>query len=388
VDSGKLALEVMSEAQKEDRPYALALLDCHMPDMDGFSVAEQIKSNPELKNVSIIMLTSGGQSSDAARCREVGIAAYLLKPVKQSELLDSILTVLDVHPLSAAPTAVDLPTAQELLPAEIYRPLQILLAEDNKVNQRLASRLLEKKGHTVVPVGNGLEALEALEKGRFDLVLMDVQMPQMSGFEATAAIRAREQRTGARIPIIAMTAHAMTGDRERCLEAGMDDYVSKPIHPQQLFQAIDNAVRVSVELEEKVASASHDAKDAEEPRENQAEAILDTTAVLKRLGGDDELLREIATMFLDEYPRMISAIREAIALGDAESLERAAHAFKGSVGNFCAERASQRALRLEIMGRDSKLAGAEEACARLEEEIGRILPAIASLAEESIACVS
>jgi CheY-like chemotaxis protein len=201
-----------------------------MPEMDGFALAESIKRNPEWGTATIMMLSSAGQRGDAKRCRELGIAAYLTKPVRQAELLDAILTALGTKPIKEALPA--LVTRHSL--RENSKQLCILLVEDNAVNQKLAARLLEKRGHTVAIAGNGKEALAAVEKQSFDLVFMDVQMPEMDGFEATAAIRGKEKASGNHLPIIAMTAHAMAGDRERCLEAGMDDYITKPIRLEEL----------------------------------------------------------------------------------------------------------------------------------------------------------
>jgi CheY-like chemotaxis protein len=221
--------------------FPLVLLDAHMPEMDGFAAAEAIKKDPELAETAVLMLTSGGQRGDAARCRALGIAAYLMKPISQSELLDAILSVVGARP--------DAPDRLHEVPGHALREsrgtLRILLAEDNKVNQLVAARVLEKRGHTVVIAANGKEALAALDEpgsGGFDLILMDVQMPVMDGFETTGIIRAREKSTGAHLPIIAMTAHAMKGDEERCLAAEMDGYVSKPIQVDQLVAKIDSVL--------------------------------------------------------------------------------------------------------------------------------------------------
>jgi signal transduction histidine kinase/CheY-like chemotaxis protein len=230
VESGAKAITILREAQGLGRIFPLILLDAQMPEMDGFALAECIKRNPDWKTATIMMLSSAGQRGDAKRCRELGVAAYLTKPVRQGELLDAILTALGTRPLKeASPSLV---TRHSL--RENHNHLRILLAEDNAVNQVLAVRLLEKRGHTVTIAGNGKEALAALEKQSFDLVLMDVQMPEMDGFEATAAIRGKEKSSGNHLPVIAMTAHAMVGDKERCLEAGMDDYIAKPIRPEEL----------------------------------------------------------------------------------------------------------------------------------------------------------
>ena len=229
------ALAALRAAQQSAAPFALLLTDANMPEVDGFALVGQARREAVVCQTTIIMLTSGGQRGDMARCRELGIAAHLIKPVSQPELLDTILRVLGTKPWSAERSR---PVTRPC-PREARRSLRILLAEDNAVNQKLASRLLEKRGHTVVVTSNGREAVEALERESFDLVMMDVQMPEVDGFEATALIRERENGTGTHLPIVAMTAHAMTGDRERCLAAGMDSYVSKPIQSKELFEAIE-----------------------------------------------------------------------------------------------------------------------------------------------------
>ncbi len=234
VESGAKAMTALSEAQGLGRNYPLILLDAQMPEMDGFALAECIKRNPEWGAATIMMLSSAGQRGDAKRCRELGVAAYLTKPVRQGELLDAVLTALGTKPIREAPPP--LVTRHSL--RENSKHLRILLVEDNAVNQMLAVRLLEKRGHKVIVAGNGKEALAALEKDSFDLVLMDVQMPEMDGFEATAVIREKEKTSGNHLPVIAMTAHAMAGDRERCLEAGMDDYITKPIRPEELTELL------------------------------------------------------------------------------------------------------------------------------------------------------
>jgi two-component system, sensor histidine kinase and response regulator len=229
-ESGKRAIEFMEEFHRQENNFPLILLDAQMPEMDGFALAEAIKRNPEWRAATIMMLSSAGQRGDAKRCREIGVAAYLTKPVGQDELMKAILNALSGRPKPETSAAVV--TRHSL--REKRHQLRILLAEDNAVNQKLAVRLLEKRGHTVTVAGNGREALAALQAGAFDVVLMDVQMPEMDGFEATAAIRELEKASGNHLPVIAMTAHAMVGDRERCLAAGMDDYLTKPILPEEL----------------------------------------------------------------------------------------------------------------------------------------------------------
>ena len=235
VESGREALAALERARDAGAPFPLVLLDNMMPEMDGFMLAEQIRRRPDLAGATLMMLSSADRHGDVARCREVGVAAYLAKPVKQSDLLNAILTVLAPArgPVGSQP-ASGRPAFEKSL-----RCLRVLLTEDNAINQRLAVRLLEKRGHTVTVAGNGREALEALSRGRFDVVLMDVEMPEMDGYETTAAIRAREEGTGGHVPIIAMTAHAMKGHREQCLAAGMDGYVSKPLQARDLFDAVE-----------------------------------------------------------------------------------------------------------------------------------------------------
>ncbi len=254
VDGGRAGLEALERAQRTGEPFALILLDAQMPEMDGFTFAQRVKQKPELAGSIIMMLTSAGQHGDAARCRELGIAAYLNKPVKQSELLHAIVETLGKRPPSEARPA--LVTRHSLRESRVR--LRILLAEDNAVNQMLVLRLLEKQGHTVTVAANGRAALAALEQQPFDLVLMDVQMPEMDGLEATAAIREKERLTGAHIPIVAMTAHAMKGDQEWCLAAGMDGYVCKPINIQELLGVIEGVVPRSARAENASREAQTD----------------------------------------------------------------------------------------------------------------------------------
>ena len=242
VPGGEEALAQLRAGYQADRPYQMVLTDMHMPTMDGFTLIERIRKMPELSAATIVMLTSAGHQGDAARCKELGVAAYLLKPIRQSELREAIARVLGARQQTGAiplVTRFSLHDARD--PTDVLR---VLIAEDNPVNQRLATRLLEKRGHTVVVAANGREAIEALECGTFDLVLMDVQMPEMDGLEATVAIREQEQGTEKHQPIIALTAHAMKGDQEECLAAGMDGYLTKPIRPQELDQILNKYVAV------------------------------------------------------------------------------------------------------------------------------------------------
>jgi PAS domain S-box-containing protein len=364
VEGGEQALAALHQAREAGEPFALVLLDGHMPGMDGFMVAQRIQQSPQLAGTTLLMLTSAGQPDDVARCRALGISAYLTKPVKQSELLDAILIARhaggkDVH---AVPTAAPPPSG---------RHLRVLLAEDNLINQRVAARLLERQGHEVVVANNGLVALAALERETFDLVLMDVQMPEMGGFEATAAIRQREASRGGyaplgrAIPVIAMTAHAMKGDRERCLEAGMNDYVAKPVRAKELAEAVARVLPAE-------PKAESDRKEDEKEVVNSSFEELDRAEALERMGGDLGLLQEVVTVFLDSYPAMLAELNRAVDLRDAPSLHRLAHTFKGMVGNFGAKTAFSAALRLEEMGRGQDLSQAEQVYADLAGAVGRL----------------
>jgi len=237
--NGRDALTVMKHAKSVSKPFALVLLDAQMPEMDGFTLAEKIKRDSGLAKPIIMMLTSAGIRGDAARCRKIGISAYLTKPIKQSELLDAIMLALGTTAIGKKQA----PLITRHSMRESHQRFHILLAEDNIINQKVAVHLLKKQEHAVSVANNGQEVLSALKKENFDLILMDIQMPKMNGFEATAAIRKEEKKTGLHIPIVATTAHVMKGDRERCLEAGMDDYISKPLKPEELFKTINQVIK-------------------------------------------------------------------------------------------------------------------------------------------------
>jgi CheY-like chemotaxis protein len=299
-----------------------------------------------------MMLSSSGHYGESARCRELGIAYHLTKPVDQRELLAAIGRALarEQSPRLSLPTAM-LPTDLPL------RRLHVLLADDNNVNQRLATSLLERRGHRVTIAANGKQAIAAIAQQAFDVVLMDVQMPEMGGFEATAVIRRREQSTGTHQPIIAMTAHAMKGDRERCLEAGMDDYVTKPLDSRRLCAAVENAAAGR-------PSASPGA-------EHAAPDIYST--VLARVGGDVQLLTEISRLFIDDVPGHLEKIRAALDSRDAEALRRAAHAFKGAAANFEATAVVRAARRLEEIGTDNSFTDQESIWESLTAETAQLL---------------
>ena len=234
VPSGAEALKLLKRRGDGGQSFALALVDANMPGMDGFDLINRVRKDPALKGLKIMILTSSDRLGDIVRCRDLDVQAYLTKPVKQSELLDAILLAQGSRlAAGAAPEIITRPVTVAAGP-----PLRILLAEDNPINQKVAVHILEKRGHRVRTAGNGIEVLDALEAEEFDVILMDVQMPVLDGFEATARIREREEKTRRHVPVIALTAHALKEDRKRCLEAGMDDYVSKPLKPAELFRTL------------------------------------------------------------------------------------------------------------------------------------------------------
>ncbi|MCP4610287.1 MAG: response regulator [Planctomycetes bacterium] len=356
VDSGQKALIELERAAKAGNPYYLSLLDGMMPQMDGFMLAEKIKQKPDLSQIKLIILSSAGRLESKARCRQLGIDYCLMKPVKQSELLDAIVTVLRV----ATADEISQKAVIDESPESVIS-LRILLAEDGLVNQKVAVNLLEQRGHKVMIANNGQEAITAVANESFDVVLMDVQMPTMDGLEATGIIREREKESGAHIPIIAMTAHAMKGDRERCLEAGMDGYIPKPIRANDLYETVE------VTVARVCGSQSQDNGITE------AEEIIDRDQVLKQIGGGDENLKEIVELFAVESEKLMTRMREAITNEDPSELQRAAHTLKGSISLFGVKCPMAAALRLEIMGRDKNLADAEQAWLKLTKEVERLI---------------
>ena len=356
-EGGRAALSLLERAARKGRPFPLVLLDANMPDMDGFALAGHIKKHPRLAGAVVMMLTSSGMAGERARSERLGVAAYLVKPVKQSDLLDAIVSVLETgrrrRGLAARPTAV--------AGRRKGRRLRVLVAEDNPVNQRVIVGMLERGGHTAVVVGNGRKTLGALEAGRFDAVLMDVQMPEMDGLEATAAIRDKERASGAHVPIVAMTAHVMKGDRERCLAAGMDEYLAKPVEMRELHRTL-----------ERLAAP---ARSARRPGE-LLRSVFDEAVVLERVGGDRRELRALVRLFLADCPRALARIREAIASGSARALRDSAHALKGAVANFAAAAAVEAAQRLQAMGQSGALAGAEDAYRDLAGRIREVRRAL------------
>jgi PAS domain S-box-containing protein len=363
VEGGREALAALESAAAAGDPYRLILTDAMMPEMDGFTLAEAIRGREEFAEAVIMMLSSGDRAGDAARCRRLGLARYVVKPIKQSELLDAIVNELGApaRPPARPDGLVSLTAGRPArrggpAAAGPGRPLRVLVAEDNVINQNLAARLLARQGHAVRLAGNGREALALLEREAVDVVLMDLQMPEMGGLEATARIRERERGTGRRLPIVALTAHAMKGDREECLAAGMDAYVSKPIQEKELLRVLGEVTRLRPPAPAPDGDPAH------------APAPLDVTAALAGVDGDREFLGELAGILLREYPAALTELRAAVAEADAGRLQRTAHKLKGNLGAFCAADATRLVQQLEALGRSGDLHGAADAVDELARQ--------------------
>jgi signal transduction histidine kinase/CheY-like chemotaxis protein len=354
VDSGRAAIQAMRDAARAGTPFTLVLLDVNMPEMDGFDVAAEIATSPELAGATIMMLSSSGRHGETTRCRELGVAVYLTKPIQAADLHEAICRVLNGE---AARQRTPVPAAAI---GGSIRPLRVLLAEDNIVNQRVAVGLLAKRGHDVTVAANGLEALAAFDRTTFDVVLMDLQMPEMGGLEATAAIRERERTTGSHTRIVAMTAHALKGDRERCLEGGMDGYLSKPIDPALLYATLEQDTVPPVHA----------------PATDDPSGPIDRAQFMARLGGDEALCAEVARLFLDDCPTRLVAIETAVRDRDANRIRTTAHALKGAAANLSAHDLVAATRTLEELGRSGALDGVEATWQRLFFEAGRVLQAL------------
>jgi len=356
------ALAKLREAARTGDPFRIVILDMQMPGMDGEELGAAIKADNSLKDALLVMMTSIGQRGDAARLQKTGFSAYLTKPLKQSQLYDCLATVLGAAASPEAAPARPLVTRHTLAEAEKHK-VRILLAEDNATNRKVALAILAKRGYHADAVSNGLEAVKALETTPYDVVLMDVQMPEMDGFEATGVIR--DRASGVKnhdIPVIAMTAHAMKGDREKCIEAGMDDYVSKPIKPAELVEAISRCLTQPVADETKREGAPA----------ASADETFDRSALLDRLGDDEELLGEVVGVFLDDTPVQIEKLSKALDEKDAEVVERGAHSIKGAAANLSAEELRDVAARMEKAAHAGDLDGVSAMMAELTAKFERL----------------
>jgi len=375
VDGAGPALEALRAARAEGDPYRIVILDMMMPDIDGETLGAAIKNDPALAGSELIMMTSMGSRGDAGRLEALGFAAYLTKPVKQSQVFDCLMVVLNRRE-RLDPQVTPRIITRHALAERDKRRVRILLAEDNPINQRVALKTLEKLGYRAEAVGNGVEALEALARRRYDLVLMDVQMPEMDGMEATRRIR--DQRSAVSdhgVPVVALTAHAMKEDRDACLAAGMNDYLSKPIKPDELAAALmrwtepRQGSEPAVGLTSRAAAAARTegaASLAGEP------PVFDAAVLLNLLGGDREAVAEITAELLTDAPRQAAAFREALAADDAALARRQAHTLKGASANVGAEALRAVAHAAELACAEGSMQEAAELAEQLDVEIGRL----------------
>lgn len=390
VADGAGALEELRSAARTGDAFDVAILDAHMPELDGFEVAEALAADADSSDTDfsdtdssdadssdtdssdtdsskadspdtvVVLLTASGQRGDARRCRELGVAAYLTKPVGAPELRDALLAALDRHRHDD-----EGPITRHVL-RENRKRLRVLVAEDNPVNQMLAAKLLERWGHHAVPATDGLQAVELARSGDFDLILMDLQMPGLDGFEATRRIRGADAGRGDRVPIIALTAHAGGEHRQRCLDAGMDDFVAKPIDPQRLHDLLE----AQVDRTPRVGTAV-----AEDPTEDAAGAVaapdtpFDPEHLMDRLGGDRRLLEEIVSLFEEQRPRLMQRLAAAVEAEDVSEARSVAHLLKGMVANFGAEPPRLAARAIERAAMQGRMERTPRLLATLEEHL-------------------
>ena len=391
-DSAAGARQALQTAEESRHPIRLILLDHHMPGEDGLQFVESVQDILKRERCRVIMISSGTSPIDADLCQKQGIDRFMTKPVIASELLNEVLRQFGryttVKP-AQSPTAATSPQAQ---------PRRVLLVEDNEINRRVALGLLRSRGHQVVVAVNGQEAVNTLAEQEFDVVLMDMQMPVLDGYEATAAIRKREHQSGGHIPIVAMTAEALKGDRERCLAVGMDDYVSKPITPVEMYRAVERFPAVCLAADARGPTVSLSSPTTDESRSEtwtgetpaapqgpmaRPDTIafgmlpaVDWNVAKERLSGGTEMLKEFAALVITETPILLADIRRALESRDSKLLRRSAHTMKGSVIYFGAEPLVQAALALENLGRAESLDGSTELLATLEQELARVLTAL------------
>ncbi|QDV47812.1 Signal transduction histidine-protein kinase BarA [Stieleria neptunia] len=361
VSSADQAIEALRDAQIRNAAFQLLLTDVHMPNRSGFDLVSEIRSDPTLKDLPVIACTAYDQPGDHQRWNELEIYRYLMKPVKQTELFDAVLGVLGV---SAIAKPDESPTADAQCD---IRPLNILLAEDNQVNQTLAIALLKKWGHTVTLASDGKEALEQYLSGSYELVLMDVQMPEMDGMEATRRIREAEREQGGHVPIIALTAHALAGDQEKCLAAGMDGYVSKPLRINELRDAIS-----SFFVDDSPADPSGDSSPEFDRAEVESSAATDPTDWSKALelcAGDQNLLIDILAAFLEETPRLMSELEQALADEDCQAARRSAHTLKGALQALGLASMADLAFQVEQQATSDSLAESDPTVAQLRQQL-------------------
>lgn len=383
-DGAPGALKELEAAAYYGRPFDLMIVDSMMPETDGFGLLSRIRERGDLQVDTVMMLSSADRTDSSRRCRELGVSTYLVKPVSQSGLLESIVSLLEQSAaLEKHGEQFPRQAAAELAQSEhALVPLHILIADDHPSNRTLAERILEKRGHRSTHAGTGKEVLAKLETDSFDLILMDVQMPELDGFQTTAEIRSGEQTSGLHMPIVALTAHAMKGDREKCLAAGMDAYLSKPLRSRELIALVEKlcepvaaarigtaAARPDIGIVTSSAETSISSGDPDEQR-------IDFSGALDRMDGDRELLAEQMMFFLEDAPSLLGEISKAIESETAQSLQSAAHRLKGLVASYDLAVATELCLRLEIAGRDGVFDGTKEILEQLTPLVDRLSEAV------------
>ena len=357
-----LAVRALERMETAGTPFHLVLADVHMPVADGFDLVERMRTDPRLAATPILMLTSSGRFDDMQRCLNLKVAGYLHKPVRRAALLRAIADVLQPRATVSAQE-----TAAGQAPAAA-QALRILLAEDNQVNQWVAIQMLERMGHAVTVVSNGREALERSDAEPFDLILMDIQMPEMDGVEATAQIRKREQQTGAHLPIIAMTAHTVKGDRERFLQQGMDGYVPKPVSSRQLRAELDRFSGSAAAFDSAISGGTPEVESFES-RWNPQEALT-------RLGGDENLVQDVLCIFLDQSPGLFAGLRQGVLAGDSAMVEKTAHSLKGELSYLGVPSLVENMRALEQHGRNTQMEAARALLPEVERQMEALTSAI------------
>jgi CheY-like chemotaxis protein/HPt (histidine-containing phosphotransfer) domain-containing protein len=363
--SGAAGLAALRLARRDDAPFDLAIIDSEMPEMNGFELARAVRADSAIGGTPLVMLTSSGRPGDGQRCRELGIEGYLPKPASRSDLLEALKTVLS-EPGAAGTAKADIVTRHSI--AESRRHLTILVAEDNPVNQEVVAAMLRKRGHHIDVVANGRLAVEAVARASYDVVLMDIQMPEMDGFEATHAIRATP--VGKDLPIIALTAHALSGERERCLSHGMTDYLTKPLRAHELFAAVESWASSGAERAEPAAAT---------PESGALPVDVDSFREQMRLAGAEAAVDQILDTFLDSTPQRVAAITGALASGNATDIERAAHALKSAAGTIGAKSLAALLQQIESAGKTGDVAAARAQQNRLEAESAAVIEQLTRL---------
>tara|TARA_R110002095_G_scaffold105964_1_gene92701 strand:+ start:2671 stop:4197 length:1527 start_codon:yes stop_codon:yes gene_type:complete len=371
VSSAERALEQLTEIKKEEKAYPLVIVDALMPKTDGFMLLERAQKEGLLEAATILMLSSADRQIFNDRCEGFGISAFLEKPVSQSDLLDAIMTALK-GPLLEQDRAIKI--------EETTQSLNILVAEDTPANQKVITAILNKRGHNIVIANNGREAIERLRSDSFDVMLMDVQMPTMDGLQATALIREQEAESKDHIPIIAMTAYAMRGDRDKCLKSGMDDYIAKPIDAKKLIGLVERHANESAPNRVPRDKHSSDSSAKDDQHSSQAEQqttnhrdsvierpVIDMQAALTRIGDDVKILNDMVNYFLEDSLGLLEEIRLRVQNGDLDEMVRAAHSLKGLCANFDAHAAIKTAKTIEDTKKLSDLSA--DAIDKLEIEL-------------------